>query len=166
MSVIVLLFVTGCSHFHKTIVIPRSTLQGLVDKKFPIDKNMIVARFTIDNPIVYFKDQNIGIKMNYKGNFLVDEIKGLVDVNGRIAYKQESASFYLTDINIEEFKVNGLNLSKEKKIKKVIQNVANHCLKGFPVYKINQKKFRQNLAKIFLKSLTIKDEALVIKLGS
>ncbi len=165
-SVIAALFVTGCGNFHKTIIIPRATLQGLVDKKFPIDKNLIIARFTIDTPVIYFKNQNVGIKMNYRGNFLADEIKGYVDVNGRITYKQDKGAFYLTDIIIEEFEVNGLNLSNEKKIKNVIQNIANHCLEGFPLYKLNQKKFRQKIAKIFLKNLTIKGEELVIRLGS
>jgi hypothetical protein len=104
--------------------------------------------------------------MNYKGNFLADEIKGCLDVNGRIAYRQEKAAFYLTDINIEELEVNGLNLSDVKNIKNVMQNIANNCLEKYPVYQLNQKEFGQKMAKIFLKKLTIKEETLVIRLGS
>lgn len=166
MSVIAVLFVSGCGNFHKTIFIPRATIQGLIDKKFPIDRNLIIARLTLETPRVYFKDQNVGIKMNYKGNFLTDEIKGYFDVNGRIEYKQERAAFYLTDINIEEFEVNGLNFSNSEKIKSVIQNIANNCLGMYPVYQLNQKNFSQKIAKVFLKELTIKDESLVIRLGS
>jgi hypothetical protein len=160
------LFVTGCGNIHKTIIIPRATLQSLINKKFPIDKNIIIARFKIDSPDVYFKDQNVGIKMNYKGNFLADEIEGYMDVNGRIMYKQDKGAFYLTDINIEEFEVNGLNFSNANKMKFVIQNIANNFLEKYPVYYLNQKSFRQKVAKIFLKKLTIKDETLEIQLGS
>jgi hypothetical protein len=164
--VIAAIFVTGCGDFHKTIVIPRAKLQSLINKNFPIDKNIIIARLTIDTPSVYFKDQNVGIKMNYKGNFFADEIKGYMDVNGRITYKQERAAFYLTDINIEEFEVNGLNFSNTEKIKHVLQNIANNFLEGYPIYNLNQKNFRQKVAKIFLKKLTIKEETLEIQLGS
>ena len=166
LSVIAVLFVNGCGHFNKTITIPRATIQGLIDKKFPIDKNLLIARFTIETPSVYFKDQNIGIKMNYKGNFLADEIKGYLDVNVRITYKQDKAAFYLTDMNIEEFEVNGLNFSNVEKIKNVMQNIANNCLEKYPVYQLNQKNFSEKIAKIFLKELTIKEETIVIRLGS
>jgi hypothetical protein len=164
--VIAAMFVTGCDHFHKTIVIPRAKLQGLLNKNFPIDKNIIIARLTLDTPSIYFKDQNVGIKMNYKGNFLADEIKGYVDINGRITYKQEKSAFYLTDINIEEFEVNGLNFSNAEEIKRVVQNISNNFLEGYPIYHLNQKNYRQKIAKIFLKKLTIKEETLEIQLGS
>ena len=74
--------------------------------------------------------------------------------------------FILSDINIEEFEVNGLNFSNANKIKFVIQNIANNFLEEYPVYNLNQKNFRQKIAKIFLKKLTIKEETLVIRLGS
>lgn len=166
LSVIVTLFVSGCGNFHKTITIPKATIQGLIDKKFPVERNLIIARLKLETPSVYFKDQNIGIKMNYKGNFLTEEIHGSLDVNGRIAYKQDKGAFYLTDIYIEEFEVNGLNLSKENKIKIVIQNIANNCLEKYPVYQLNQDKFKQKIAKIFLKELTVKEETVVVRLGS
>jgi hypothetical protein len=160
------LFVTGCGRFQKTIFIPRATLQNLMNKKFPIDGNLIIARLTLDTPSVYFKDQRIGIKMNYRGNFLADEIKGYMDINGQIMYKQEKAAFFLTDLNIEEFEVNGRNFSNEEKIKTVVQNIANNCLEQYPVYQLSQKDFRQKMAKIFLKELTIKGETLVVRLGT
>jgi hypothetical protein len=160
------MFVSGCGNFHKTITIPRATIQELINKKFPIDRNLIIARLTLETPSVYFKQQNIGVKMNYIGNFLTEEIKGSFDVNGRIAYKQDKGAFYLTDINIEEFEVNGLDLANGDKIKNVMQNIANNCLEKYPVYKLNQDKFKQKIAKIFLEELTVKGETLIIKLGS
>jgi hypothetical protein len=167
LSLIAGLFViTGCGNFHRTITIPRAKLQSLINKKFPIDRNLILARLTLETPDVYFKDQKVGIKMNYKGNFLADKIEGHMDVNGRITYKQKKGAFYLTDIKIEEFEVNGLNLSNEENFKNVVQNVANNCLEEYPVYQLSQKNFRQKIAKIFLKELTINKEALVIRLGT
>lgn len=160
------LITTGCNSFQKTIIIPRATLQNLIDKKFPVDGNLIVASFTLDTPSIYFRDQKIGMKMKYSGNFLADEIKGYLDVNGSIMYKHGKGAFYLTDFNIEELEVNGLNLSNEKKIKAIVQNIANNCLEEYPLYQLDQKNFRQKIAKIFLKELTIKGETLVIKLGT
>ena len=160
------LFVTGCGKFQKTIVIPRETLQNLMNKKFPIDGNLLIARLTLDTPNVYFKDQRIGLKMNYSGNFLAEEIKGYMDINGQIMYKQGKGAFFLTDLNIEKFEVNGRNFSNEEKIKTVVQNIANNCLAEYPVYQLNQKNFRQKIAKVFLKELTIKGETLVVRLGT
>lgn len=164
LSVFAILFITGCDNY-RTITISRSTLQKHIDKKFPVDKNILIARLTLDTPDVYFTNNNIGIKLKYKGTFLTEEIKGYLDVNGRIAYNQGKGAFYLTDINIEKLDVNGLSFSDNNKAIDVIQNIADNCLKEFPVYQLNQKNFRQKIAKIFLKELTIKDEELVIKLG-
>ncbi len=164
LSVVIFLSLTGC-HSYRTITISKSTLQEQINKKFPIDKNMIIARFTLDTPDVYFTNQNIGIKLKYKGIFLTEEINGYLDVNGRIAYNQGKGAFYLADINIEKLEVNGLSFSDNNKVIDVIQNIADNCLDEFPVYQFDQKKFRQKIAKIFLKELTIKDEELVIKLG-
>jgi hypothetical protein len=69
-------------------------------------------------------------------------------------------------MNIEKFEVNGLDLSNVEKLKNVMQNIANNCLEKYPVYQLNQKNFSEKIAKIFLKELTIKEETLVIRLGS
>jgi hypothetical protein len=158
-------FVINCGRFQKDIQIPKTTIQEMVDKKFPFDKNVVIARLTLDSPAVYFKDKNIGMKLNYYGNFLNKEIKGGIDFNGKITYRQKQGAFYLTDFNIVTITVSDANFSNEEKLKTTILKITNNYLDDYPVYRLDQTDFKQNIAKLLLRDLKIEGEELVITMG-
>jgi hypothetical protein len=58
-AVCMLFAFSGCA-FRKEVVIPRAKLQESVSKKFPYEKDVGIARFTVQTPEVYFKGKNIG----------------------------------------------------------------------------------------------------------
>jgi len=137
----------------------------MLDKKFPIDKNAVIARLTLDSPSVYFKKKNIGMKLHYYGNFLNKEITGCADFNGHLSYKRDKGAFYLTDFNIADIAVNDANFSNKEKLRAVVLKILNNYLDDYPVYRLDQKDFKHNLAKLMLKNLNIVGESLVITLG-
>lgn len=157
--------ISGCGKFEKWINIPKDQIQQAINKKFPYDKNLVIARFKLDSPEIYFKETKIGLKLKYYGNFLNKELEGLVDFNGELIYNQEKGAFYLRNFEIIEISVNESNFSSKDKLKKTILNLLNNYLDDYPVYKLKQSDFKQSIAKLFLKNIVVQDAGLSILLG-
>lgn len=164
-SAFVLMVVIACGLFQKDIYISKAQIQEMLDKKFPYDKNVIIARLTFDSPAVYFAEKNIGLKLNYYGKFLDKEIKGFLDFNGQIAYKQKNGAFYLSNFDIVEIVVDNGDFSNVEKLKTTILKIVEKYLAMFPVYKLDQNDFKKNLASLLIEDVNVKNEQLVITLG-
>jgi len=164
LSIILISFV-GCKIFEKTIIIPKTTIQGVLDSKFPIKKNMVLMKHTLSDPKVYFNGKNIGIKVNYKGMYLEKEIDADVDVAGKIFYNQKKGAFYLQNFDIVSFDVNDMNFTPSDKLKNGLINVLNNYIAKYPVYKLKQGDVKQSLAKLLLKDVSVQGNNLVILLS-
>jgi len=154
----------GCGKFQKEILISKDQIQSALDKKFPYDKNAIIARLTLDSTKVYFKGKNIGFKLSFYGNFLSKEIKGIVDFNGNIFYRHEKGAFYLKDFEIAQIAVNEANFSQKGKLEATVLKIVKNYLDDYPVYRLNQDDFKQNIAKLILKDISVQGENLSILL--
>ena len=155
----------SCKQFQKEILISKAQIQNAVNDKLPYEKNAIVARLSLNDATVYFKDENIGIKLGYQGDYLSKSVKGVVDFNGKIHYGKENAAFYLHDFEIVSVSANEANLLQQKKLETIILTIAKNYLSGYPVYQLDQEDFKQNLAKLVLQKVSVKNENLAITLG-
>lgn len=158
----VLLVFVGCG-FKKEIVIPRDTIQTTLDKKFPFDRSMVVLRITLMEPKIYFKNTNIGINLKYWGSYLEKEIEGTMDLNGHIRY--EKGSFYLDSLDIVEVSMNEKEFSSNGKLRKIVISLLKNYLECYPVYKLKQSDFKQNLAKLLLRDITVDGDNLKVVVG-
>jgi hypothetical protein len=156
----------GCGKFEKEILIPKSKIQSMVAKKFPYKKNAIIAKLNLHSPQVYFKDTNIGLKLNYYGNFLEKEINGLIDFNGQIFYRPEKGAFYIKNFQIVDIVVNEANFSDKQRLKSVVLKLVINYLEDYPVYRLNPTDFKQNIAKLLLKEVSVKDDSLSVLLST
>ena len=163
-AVCMLFAFSGCA-LRKEIVIPRAKIQESVSKKFPYDKDVGIARFTLRAPEVYFKGKNIGLKAVYYANLLEKEIRGSVDVNGNIIYRPETGAFYLHDFIISDITINEKDLLEKVKVQKIIDKVINNYLDGFLIYRLNPNDHKQNLARLYVKDIFVRNDDLVIVLG-
>ena len=153
----------NCDKFQKDIFIPRTTIQEAIEKKFPYDKSVVVARTTLTEPEIYFQDTSLGIKLNFNANFLEKEINGKLDLNGNIKY--EKGKFYLRDLNIVNFSLDEKEFSSKGKLLKIIKNMLKNYIDVYPVYTLKQSDYKQNIAKMLLKNLTVKGDSLCVTIG-
>ena len=163
-AVCMLFAFSGCA-FRKEIVIPRAKIQESVSKKFPYDKDVRIARFTVQTPEVYFKGKNIGLRAVYSGNLLKKEIRGSVDVNGNIIYRPETGAFYLHDFIISDITVNEKDFLEKVKVQKIIDEIISNNLDGFRIYRLNPHDYKQNLARLYVKDIFVRNDDLVVVLG-
>ncbi len=155
----------SCGNVEKEILIPRQKIQETVAKRFPIEQNALVARATLHTPQVYFKGQNIGVKLDYSANLLTKSLKGTVDFNGLLAYRGNEGAFYLENVVIERITANENQLSPEDAIWGVVKNLISNYAAKNPVYVLNQDKTQEQVAKLLMKRIGVRDDNLVVVLG-
>ncbi len=163
---ILLLFFTGCLNFEKEIIIPKSKIQSMIDKKFPYELNVVIATAELNSPKIYFQGSNIGMKLNYSGTFLDNKVNGVIDFNGEILYRPEQGAFFLNNFNIVDISINDSNFKGIDKFKSILVGVVNNYLKNYPVYKLKPKNFKQKLAKLFLKEVKTQGGQLLLLIGT
>jgi hypothetical protein len=163
-AVCMLFAFSGCA-FRKEVVISRAKLQESVSKKFPYEKDVGIARFTVQTPEVYFKGKNIGLRAVYFGNLLKKELRGSVDVNGNIIYRPETGAFYLHDFIISDITVNEKDFLEKVKVQKIIDETISNYLDGFRIYRLNPHDYKQNLARLYVKDIFVRNDDLVVVLG-
>ncbi|MFH2012769.1 MAG: DUF1439 domain-containing protein [Pseudomonadota bacterium] len=160
-----MLFTFSSCAFQKEIIIPRAKIQEVVSQKFPFDRNILIANLTVKAPEVYFKGKSIGLKLSYNGNFLEEELEGSADFNGNIIYKSQTGAFYLGDLIISDITVNEHNFSEKNKLQKLIDDIISNYLDDFPVYRLNPDDFKENLARLLVKDVFIRNDDVIIVLG-
>ncbi|MCP4599521.1 MAG: DUF1439 domain-containing protein [Proteobacteria bacterium] len=155
----------GCGTVKEEVSVSKSQIQEIVAKKFPYEKNAIIAKFKLHSPQVYFKDKNIGMKLEYVGSLLNKEIKGHIDFIGRITYRSKSAAFYLDNLQLVDITVDNSSFSNKEKLKSIVSNILNNYMNDYPVYSLNPNDFKQNAAKLLLKDISVKGDSLVLTLS-
>ena len=157
------LAILNCEKFKKDVFIPRTTIQSAIEKKFPYDKSAIIARTTLTDPEIYFSDSAVGVKLKYWANLLEKEINGKLDLNGVIDYRK--GKVYMKDLEIVELTMEEKEFDSKGKLIKIFKSMLNNYLDCYPVYTLDQSDFKQNLAKMLLKDITIKGDSLCITIG-
>jgi hypothetical protein len=155
----------ACGEGPNQVLIPRTKIQEMVNRKFPYDKNAIMARVTLRSPVIYFAGNSIGMKLEYYGSFLTTEIQGTVNFTGQLSYNPDSGAFYLNDFKIVDIQANDKNFAGVEGLKTLVGNFVNSYLTGYPVYRLDPDDFKQNMAKRFLKDVSVKGENLAVTLS-
>jgi len=163
-AVCMLLAFSGCA-FREEIVIPRAKIQESISSKFPYDKDAVIIRLTVETPEVYFEGKSIGVKLFYHGNFLTKKIKGYADINGKIVYKPETGAFYLHDLTIADITINENNLSDIVNLQQIIDKIISRWMDGFCIYRLDPDDYKQNLARLLVKDIFVRNDDLVVVLG-
>lgn len=162
----VLMSVVGCGKIEKTITISKEKIQEAVNVKFPIDKNMILARVTMANPKVYFANENIGFICEYAGQALSKSVNITVDVQGKLVYNKDKGEFYLQNFEVIAYNVNSsANFEMNSEIRDGIVNILNNYMDKYPVYTLSKKDMKQRAAKRILKDIRVDGDNLLVMLS-
>ena len=163
--ILLLMVFTGCKGVEKEISIPESTIQKMIEKRFPIEKHSFATNIRLFSPKVFFQDNNIGLSLQYSASLLKDEIGGNMSFKCKPVYKPESAAFYLSDFVMTEITVNNETRLEKDKLMGLISSIMNNIFKDHPLYKLNPDDYKQSLAKMVLKNVTVRGNDLVLLLS-
>ena len=157
---------SGCKCIEKEIIISKSNLQKMIEKNFPIEKGSSLAKIKLFSPQVFFIDNSIGLNMQYSVALLIKEAEGTVSLKCKPVYKPENTSFYMSNFELTDITINNTGSFVDKdKIMGFISAIVNILFSDTPLYRLNPNNYNQNVAKMLLKSVSIKGDNLVLTLS-
>ena len=163
---VLLVVFTGCLGLEKEIIIPLATIQQMTEKKFPLEKKFekkpLAATIKFFSPNVFFQDNSIGISAQYTGSLLLRKINGNISFKCKPVYKPGKTSFYLSDFEIVQLTMNNETISENDKAMAIISLIVKDIFEDYPIYKLKQDDYKQNLARLILKNITVRDNDLVL----
>ena len=147
------------------IKLSQERIQKALNKKFPYEKNAIIAKIELTDPKVTIKDDKIFTEISFSGKALRKTVRGQVSVSGRVAYKQKKKAFYLKEFEVLQVDIDNVEEGKKDKVVSVVKAITSGYFASFPVYKLKKKNYKQNIARMLLKDVKTEGDKLVVKLA-
>ena len=161
-----LLFSPSCKGIEKEVIISKSTIEKMIEKVFPIEEELTLAKVSLFSPQVFFKDNSIGLNIKYSIVLLIKETSGSISLKCIPVYKPENTSFYMSNFELTDITINNPGGFVDKdKIMGLISAIVNIMFSDTPLYQLNPNDYNQDLAKMLLKSVSIKGDNLVLLLS-
>jgi hypothetical protein len=152
--------------YRADVKVSREKIQNLIEKKFPIEKDAVLAKLSLHSPKVLFHGgSQIGMRLQYDAALLGKHALGEIAFHGPPVYKPEEGAFYLSALTIDEFTINDDSLSHKEKLRDRVSSVLDKVIPHVPLYRLRQQDFKQKLAKLLLKQVRVGDEDLVLTMG-
>lgn len=148
--------------------VSEKQLQKTVQAMMPITQKNTLVSVTVKNPVIDLpKETN---KVVLKSDFDASAIGGIkgngtMNVAGNVVYDKERGAFFLQNIEVLDFKSDKIGDSYKDIVKTLAQQVLNTTLKNNPIYTLDTNSTEGKLAKATLKSVKVKDEKLLLKMG-
>ena len=145
---------------NKTIRVPNSVIESKMKEKFPITKNFLVGKITVNNPKISFKDNRIYLITDYDASLLADRSEGVIGLNSEIKFDQKTSQLYLVDLQVDKIlDKNGKDMISTPAAKSLKALVSNY-LETNPVYKYDQEGKKK---KVKVKNMFIKNGKLFVQ---
>lgn len=164
-AIITMLAFLGCQT-EKEITISKSTIQKMTEKKFPIEKDSRLANIRLFSPQVFFINDCTGMTMQYSATLFIKEVGGTVSFKCKPVYRPENTSFYMNNFELTNITMNNVNsfIGKDQ-LMSLTSMIINGLFKDTPLYQLNPNDYKQNLAKMLLKGVSVNGDSLVLLLS-
>ena len=137
--VLIIISVLSCEKGEKTVKVPQFMVNKAIAKKFPVEKNLVLARAVIENPKVTFSDDRLIMNLDYKISLVGEKKEGKAKVSSKVSFDQDTREVYLDDLLIDEiWNKDGSKVEKGKTYDILNELLANYIAKK-PVYEMEEK---------------------------
>ena len=151
-----------------TLELTEAELQQRVSASMPLSKKQFFTELTLFEPRVdLIADSNqIGVfsKIHFKLNKQL-QFQGQIKIRGQLTYRADEGAFYFKAPIIEALSIEQLPQKYQAKAISIAQKSATYLLNSMPVYRLKADQLSHNVAKATLKSVTVKDEKLLLELA-
>lgn len=165
---VVALGIVSCTFLeNKTLSVPKSVIQGKIDKKFPITKNFLFAKVTLKNPKVDFKGDKMYIDADYSASLVGNGISGKMYLSTNVRYDVNKEELYLVDLSIDKIlDENGKEVADSSEAK-MLKSLLSNYIETTPVYKYGEEYEKKNKngdkKHIKIKNMYIRDGKLFVQ---
>ena len=154
--------------FRRELVFTKEDLQSKLTKKFPRKEKHPLMSVTFSNPEILLEPgaHVMGIQLDVKmAPRLGKQLMGRVLAEGEIEYRPQHGEFFIVNPKLRKIEFENLKEKYEKDVRSISDRIVEQYLSEVPVYRLDQRDFKQKVAKLVLKSVEIKDGKLVIVIG-
>ena len=165
---VVALGIVSCTFLeNKTLSVPKSIIQGKVDKKGPITKNSLFAKVTLKNPKVDFKGDKMYIDADYSASLVGSGISRKMYLSTNVRYDTNKEELYLVDLSIDKIlDENGKEVADSSEAK-MLKSLLSNYIETTPVYKYGEEYEEKNKDRIKkhvkIKNMYIRDGKLFVQ---
>lgn len=163
--------------YNHKIVLTQKQIQAKLDEKFPVSKIKYFIEFTFNEPKVLLKDGsdridflvNVFIKtplISMDKKEIRNEFNGQVNVECKLYYVPDTGYFHLNRLEIKKMEIKEIPEKYNKKINTFIKPFIERYVDSHPIYKLNPKNFKQEIARVLLKKVYVENNNLIILLSA
>jgi hypothetical protein len=157
----------GCTASY-TIRFTAAEIQQSLNRKLPISKSKFLVRATVQSLEVALMQGPDRILLRPQVEVSIagqSALTGLALVEGQIRYASATGEFFFDAPRMVEVSVGGIPESMRHHAEDLIATCAEAYLTITPVYRLKQTDFKQSLARMFLKSVKVRDGQLQVVIG-
>ena len=154
--------------FRRELVFTREDLQAKLTKKFPRKEKHQLMTVTFSDPEILLEPgaDAMGVRLDIKiAPRLGKQRTGQVVAEGEIEYRPQRGEFFIVNPKVISIEVDHLRGRYQKSVRSIADRIVEQYLSEVAVYRLDQKDFKQKVAKLILKSVDIKDGKLVVVVG-
>lgn len=150
-----------------TVRVDAAEIEAGIARSFPIEKDLLLTRVELSDPrlILDPEAETLGLEVALAATGSGDRLyRGTATIRGQVAYRPGDGAFYL-DRPVTRFDVEGLSGSRKEILDGVTTALAADYLAANPIYELREDRFRERMARIFLRDLEIERETIVFHLA-
>jgi len=154
------------------VVITQDKIDASLSERFPAtEKYLLIFSITYSNPeVTLLEDENrvqVGLDATLKIglNDEAKELGGSATVTSGIRYDSETQEFFLDDAEFSRLEIEGIPDKWLDQVTEFASKAAQYFLETEPVYKLEAKDAKTSAAKLLLKGVEVRDQAIYATLG-
>lgn len=155
-----------------TINITQGMIDAALAQKFPLEKTYLkIVRVAYVNPrAVLLPDRDkvlvsIDVRVRVGISGLEKSYNGSAALITRVGYKPADSRFYLEEPELQSLEVPKMPETYRETLRGGLNLIAGEFINAVPIYKLTNKDTPTNLAKVWLKDITIRKDKVVVTLG-
>ena len=154
--------------FRRELVFTREDLQARLTKRFPRKEKHALVAVTFSNPEILLEPgaAAMGIRLEIEiAPRLGKRRRGQVMAEGGLEYRPQRGQFFIVNPKVIAVELDDVKGEYQQSVRSVVDRFVERYLSEVAVYRLDQKDFKQKVAKLVLKSVDIRDGKLVVVVG-
>lgn len=150
------------------VSIPLPQLQRAIAGQFPVERRNLLLTVSLLHPVITLDEaaNRVGLALTIQltaSGTVVAHWRGHLD--GTLEYQQKSGAFYLAQSQLRGIDTNGNLTEFRGTVQRLIETVLAQLFAATPIYRLERDNVQHVLARLLLKSVTVKQDRLVVQLG-
>jgi hypothetical protein len=163
-----MLLLLGCGASY-TVNLSAADIEESLSRKLPVSRSKLMVTLTVRAVSVDFMLGEDRVLLRPQVDLSVagqPALSGRALVEGQIRYAPGTGEFFFDKPRVADVSIQGLPESARPVAEELVAKLGETYLAAMPLYRLNQKDFKQSLAKLVLKSVKVHSGRLQVSLGS